>query len=190
LILARQQGVFFASSDSRIAEVNFPMDKNFDDDGDGFINLDERKEGSCPRLTCNPRTITFEAEDTLPQHMQIGQLHANGMGIFATVDDPVNNFLAFGPYTKEFNIGPRSAEFFLHVDNVTNDNEIIARIDVHNVQQFRVLAERNLRRSDFSIPFQNSSFLLEFENPLDSELEFRVYYYGFSYLFYDKVIVK
>jgi len=186
LLLAQQQGEFFGDSETLTANADFTYDFNFDDDGDSIPNITERKEGECPRITCTSTPITFEAEDTHLSHTG----HYDSEGIFATVEDPINQYLAFGPYTTEVGAGRRTAEFLLYLDNISADNQTIAEIDVHDSHHNVVLARKSLRRRDFSNPFQNSSFVLEFTSRIDSVLEFRVLYFGFSYIHFDKVVVR
>jgi len=186
LLLARQQGDFFGDSETLSANADFTYDYNFDDDGDEITNITEREEGTCPRISCSSTPITFEAEDT--HNSQIGKFDSEG--IFATAEDAGNQYLAFGPYTTEVAAGRRTAEFFLHLDNVSADNKIIAEIDVHDSHHNVVLARQELRRRDFSTPFQNSSFVLNFDNRIDSVLEFRVLFFGHSYIHFDKVVVR
>jgi hypothetical protein len=112
--------------------------------------------------------------------------HRTGSATSATswgawVESPPD-FLTFGPYTTLFKNGSYKASFKLRLDNVDADNSTVGFIDVYDSSASRILARKEFRRRDFASPMTYQDFDLTFFVTDSSVLEFRVFYYGHSYL--------
>ncbi len=129
----------------------------------------------------------FYESETDFQH-QIGR--RDGAAWSVNVTDPINRYLAFGPYTRELN-GNRAASFRLLVDNVTAAaTDRIVKIEVFEFDTGRVLASRDIRRGDFTRAFTYQPFELPFRAEPGRIYEFRTFYRGGSYCRQDRVVVR
>jgi hypothetical protein len=99
----------------------------------------------------------------------------------AWVESP-SAFMTFGPYTSLFKNGTFKASFRLRLDNVDADNLAIGYVDVNDAASQKILARREFRRGDFAAAMVYQDFDLTFSVGDSSVLEFRVFYYGNSYL--------
>jgi hypothetical protein len=131
-------------------------------------------------------TLVFEAEGSA--FHQTG--NASGIGWLATVLDPKNKYLTYGPYTKGVSPGDRTATFRLKIDNNTADNLAILEIDVFDSASGTVLAKKTIKRKDFNGANKYQEFPLSFSAPAGGNLEFRVFYKGYAAVTHDKVIVS
>lgn len=123
-------------------------------------------------------TLTIETE--AHGFHQIGRAEGNGWAV--KVGDKQNSYSSYGPYTTAVEPGSRTANFRLQLDNTTADNLAIVRIDVFDAASGRVLAQRDIHRREFSSPFSYQDFALKFVAQGGQKLEFRTYWYGFSYM--------
>lgn len=130
--------------------------------------------------------LIFETESQ-PFH-QIGRAEAGGWSV--RVGDRPNQFLAYGPYVTTVAPGKRSAAFRLMLDNVAADNLLILTLDVYDATSGRVLAEKDIHRRDFKAPFSYQDFELIFEASANQKLEFRTFWYNYSYARQERVIVR
>jgi len=60
LELARQEGVFFADSQTQSANIDLPYDFSADDNSNGTNNISERENGTCPRTSCNDSDLAID----------------------------------------------------------------------------------------------------------------------------------
>lgn len=130
--------------------------------------------------------LVLQAETDL-LHL-VGRFDGDGWSANTALDNA--GYLAYGPYTKDIPAGPQSATFRLLVDNNTFDNSRIVTIDVFDASVGRVIAQRVILRSEFSVRNEYQDFVLEFNNSFDSNLEFRVFWHDTSYVKLDRVIVS
>lgn len=130
---------------------------------------------------------TYQAENTAMGHLTGFQTPD---GWRATVDCPHDTYLAFGPYATNIPTGGLTARFWLSVGDNSSDDQPIARIDVYDADVGMVLAQRTIRRSEWTAANTYKAFNLPFENPVAGHaLEFRTYYIWYAQLDLDKVEV-
>ena len=110
----------------------------------------------------------------------IGRQEADGWS--ATVNDPFNSYLSYGPYTTAIPAGLHQAKFRLLVDNVTADDLTIVTLDVFDANTGTVLASKDISRKDWNRPFEFKDFNVNFTSAPGANLEFRVVYRGYSYV--------
>lgn len=111
----------------------------------------------------------------------IGRTDGDGWSV-NTVQDRAN-WMCYGPYTSSVPAGPMEADFVLMVDNNTADNANIVYIDVYDSTAGTVLASRTLTRREFVGTYQYNYIHLNFNAPgANHALEFRTYWYGYSYV--------
>lgn len=132
-----------------------------------------------------PANLTFEAENLAHQ---IGRRDGDGWSV--NVFDPTRKYMVYGPYTTSVPAGQRTANFQLMLDNVTNDNLNIVAIDVFDSSTGAVLARRDIKRREFTRAMTYQDFPLIFNAPAGHALEFRTYYYGYSYVKQNRVTIR
>lgn len=91
-------------------------------------------------------------------------------------------YLAYGPYDPKWGIGWHNAYFYLMIDNNSADNAVVATIDVVTDQGRRVMARRDIRRTEFSSPYTWQFFSLSFFYPSFEETEVRIYWHDNAYI--------
>lgn len=107
------------------------------------------------------------------------------------VSSPPAQFLTYGPYTSAVPAGRVTARFTLALDNVSNDDLRILSVDVNDVTAGRVVASRDIRRTELRAPFEPQDLSVEFF--LDAPghvLEFRVFWWGNSFARHLKTTVS
>jgi hypothetical protein len=110
-----------------------------------------------------------------------------GKAIRATTEQ---GFLCFGQYKTGYPTIPLKALFSILIDNNTADDRNILILDVYDHHSDRVLGKRVITRKDF--PKENDFSLFEFDFTPPSEeanMEFRVFYLGWSYILANKIAV-
>lgn len=103
--------------------------------------------------------------------------HQDGSDWVANVSTDSANFMVYGPYDNTFGQGHHTAKFLLQVDN-TSGSDVVATIDVVTGYGSNYLAQRQIRRNEFTAANQWQWFTLEFDNPCFGVLEARVVWYG------------
>jgi RHS repeat-associated protein len=99
--------------------------------------------------------------------------HQEGSDWVANVSTDSANFMVYGPYDNTFGQGHHTARFLLQVDN-TSGSDVVATIDVVTGYGSNYLAQRQIRRNEFTAANQWQWFTLEFDNPCFGVLEARV----------------
>jgi RHS repeat-associated protein len=99
--------------------------------------------------------------------------HQDGSDWVANVSTDSANFMVYGPYDNTFGQGHHTAKFLLQVDN-TSGSDVVATIDVVTGYGSNYLAQRQIRRNEFTAANQWQWFTLEFDNPCFGVLEARV----------------
>ncbi|MBV9123690.1 MAG: hypothetical protein JO112_10065 [Planctomycetes bacterium] len=136
-------------------------------------------------------SISYPAATALPH--QVGRADGNGLsantfqgsdadGWSANTFQDTAGYLSYGPYTTNVPAGTHTAVFRLLVDNNSYDDAPVAVLDVYSPLTGEELAERVVRRGEFTTPYVYQDFDLEFGSLASQMLEFRVYYIGNSYL--------
>ena len=101
--------------------------------------------------------------------------HQDGSDWVANVSTDSANFMVYGPYDSTFGQGHHTARFLLQVDN-TSGSDVVATIDVVTGYGSNYLAQRQIRRNEFTAANQWQWFTLEFDNPCFGVLEARVFW--------------
>jgi hypothetical protein len=131
-----------------------------------------------------PPTTRHDVE-TLAWGHQVGRLEIDGWSADTNLDPA--GFMAFGPYIS-LSPGAFQADFRLLVDNNNADNLVVARIEARDSTANQILAQRDLRRTDFTSAATYQDFAL----PLSSagnghRIEFRTYWHDRSYVRQDRL---
>jgi hypothetical protein len=109
-----------------------------------------------------------------------------GKAIRATTEQ---GFLCYGQYKKGYPTIPLQALFSIQIDNNTGDDRNILILDVYDHQSDRIIGKRLITRKDFPKQNEFCLFRFDFTPPKDANMEFRVYYMGYSYVLVDKIAV-
>ncbi len=104
-----------------------------------------------------------------------GQQEGSNWAVYLGSHSP--NAMVFGPYDTSFGQGHHSAQFWLMVDN-NSGTDVVATLDVVTGYGGNVLAQRQIRRNEFTGANQWQVFTLEFDNPCFGLLESRVWWSG------------
>ena len=83
----------------------------------------------------------------------------------------------YGPYDSSFGQGHHTAQFTLQVDN-NSGNDVVGTLDVVTNYGNTVLAQKQIRRSDFAAANQWQTFTLQFDNPCFGLVEARMWWNG------------
>jgi RHS repeat-associated protein len=103
--------------------------------------------------------------------------HAEGTNWAAYVGVDSSQHMLFGPYDSTFGQGHHTVQFTLMVDN-NSGADVVGTLDVVNSYGTNVLAQRQIRRSDFAAANQWQTFSLQFDNPCFGQTEARVWWAG------------
>ncbi len=104
-----------------------------------------------------------------------GQQEGSNWAVYVGSHSP--NAMVFGPYDNTFGQGHHSAQFWLMVDN-TSGTDVVATVDVVTGYGSNILAQRQIRRNEFTGANQWQVFTLEFNNPCFGLVESRVWWSG------------
>ena len=111
----------------------------------------------------------------------------SGKAIRATTQQ---GFLCYGQYKKGYPVKPLKALFSVQIDNNTADDRNILILDVYDHHSDRVIGKEVITRKDFPNANQFCLFSFDFTPPsADANMEFRMYYMGYSYVLADKIAV-
>ncbi len=98
--------------------------------------------------------------------------------------------MLYGPYATDIRPGRRLAAFRAMIDVTRGRNDVVLTLDVHDSASGRVLARRQLARSDFKASGIYQDFPLSFNAEAGQKLEFRVTWHGKGSVRLEKVVVK
>ena len=132
-----------------------------------------------------PGAWTFEAERDL-NHI-VGRAEAEGWSATTALDPP--GHLAYGPYTTGVTPGPRVASFRILIDVVAGNDRVLT-LDAYDAAASRVLARREVRRSELRAPMTWQELELPFTAAAGQRLELRVYWHDTAYTRLDRVTVR
>lgn len=128
---------------------------------------------------------SFKVANLPSQHPDVFY-HRGGKAIKATTQQ---GFLSYGPYVTGCPAKSLDVYFCVYIDNNTADNRAILHLDVHDVFQKKVLADRAITRQQFPVAGQFTLFKLSFTPTERSKLEFRIFYKGYAYVAANYIIV-
>lgn len=104
------------------------------------------------------------------------------------IDAP--GYMIYGPYSKDFGVGPHRAVYLLKVNDITTTPKaVIASLKVYTRQGNRILAHRDISRRDFAAANEWQWFTVHFDNPCFEELETTIYWPGTAQLVFGQVHV-
>ena len=119
----------------------------------------------------------------------VGRAEADGWSANTAAD--AAGHLLYGPYTRDVPAGSRSASFRMMIDNNSADTLRVVTLDVHDFTAGRVLAQREVRRTEFSGTMSYQEFAVSFSAPGGTnQLEFRVNWHDYAYIRVDRVTVR
>jgi hypothetical protein len=134
-------------------------------------------------------TTSWEAEGASIGH---ATGFANGDG-WAANTSSAEGHLTYGPYVTTLASGDRTALWTLMVDNNVGDEGPIVRLEVYDLTQGDMIADRTLTRQAWALTMQHQTFGVPFT--LDSwraghAIEFRTFFWPRAYVRVDKVGVR
>lgn len=195
--VATVRRTFLAGSGEELAFINHPGTNNielgFNSDFSTTIpqgtvvTMEEEILVSSPGTTWSERTSwSFEMEASAMGH-GVGRAEADGWSADTNLDD--TGMLAFGPYAPDLPADTYHALFRLLVDNNSADSLVVVHLDVSDFDGGgAVLAERDVRRSDFAGAMAYQDFSVPFSSPgVGHRLEFRVRWLDRAYVRADRV---
>ncbi len=101
-----------------------------------------------------------------------------------------STYLTHGPSSNLLTNGAYIARFTLLVDNNTAADLVLATIDVNDIDHNKTIAQRDIKRRDFTAARKNQDFDLPFIAPGDgSHLDFRVYYHCCTLLQHARTLI-
>lgn len=124
-------------------------------------------------------STVYNAYSTQTAHVIGAPASATSWGVSSTSSP---GYLTYGPNVSQFQNGSYRATFSLKVDNNAADDRTIGYIDVFDDVSQTVLARREFHRKDFSAAGAAQDFDITFVTRGANQLEFRVFYFGYSYL--------
>jgi len=137
---------------------------------------------------CAFESLTFEAESSAMGHI-VGRAEADGWSANTAADG--EGHLLYGPYTRDIPAGSRRAAFRMMIDNNTADTLRVVTLDVYDFTTNTVLAQRGVRRNEFSSTMTYQEFDVPFTAPGGpDQLEFRVDWHDYAYIRVDRVTVR
>jgi len=138
-----------------------------------------------PRAERKPRTWVFMTKDA--PH-KIGRREGNGWAALQGKDRA--GLLAYGPYSTGIPEGRRVASWKVMIDVNRGRNDLILTLDIHDATTGRILARRQLRRSDFKVQQRYQIFGLGFAAHRGMKLEFRTEWHGRGSVRQESVTVR
>ena len=123
------------------------------------------------------RNWKWQAEAVETTHAT-GRAETDGW-ICAPNTDTANQYMLVSAGDNTVTMGENVAEFRLRIDNNSQDDNVVAVLDVRNVTTNRVLVSKNLTRKEFSAAGSYVSIKMDFMMPADSQyVEMRVLWKG------------
>lgn len=153
------------------------------------VTLEEEILVTGPGTTWAERTSwTFEVEGPFMGH-DIGRAQADGWSADTNVD--AAGMLAYGPYAPDLAVGSYQASFVMLVDDNSADSLVVAHLDVTDYDDGgAVLAQRDVRRTEFAAAFAMQGFTVPFTSPgVGHRLELRIRWLDRAYLRADRIDV-
>ncbi|RKP52912.1 hypothetical protein D7Z26_14255 [Cohnella endophytica] len=145
---------------------------------------------SAPAATLDVMDVTtefkYQAEGTQVGH-GTGRLDGNGWLVQTGIDAPLQH-MVYGPYATNIPVGANTAFFDISIDNNTANNAVMVTVDVRDNTNGAILATRDITRQEWTGVYSFQRFELPFNNATAGHaLEFRVYWWGGSYIKVDDV---
>ena len=110
-----------------------------------------------------------------PIYHQTG--HQEGSDWVGTAGTDSAGVMSYGPYDNTFGQGHHTAKFLLQVNSIAG-SDVVATLDVVTNLGGTVLAQRQVKRNEFTAANQWQWFTLEFDNPCFGQVEARINWGG------------
>jgi hypothetical protein len=133
--------------------------------------------GGTKRATLTPCKV-YNATTDLSH--QIGRAEGDGWAAATAYDAPA--FLTHGPYDAALSAGNKTVTFSLLVDNNSADNLPVVTLEVYDVTAGRIVAQRQVRRTEFVAPWTYQTFRLGYVQTAGHTTELRTYWHDTSYV--------
>jgi hypothetical protein len=127
----------------------------------------------------------FEVSKTLATHPLVYR-YGLGKAISATMEA---GFLCYGQYRKGYPAIPLRVLYVIQIDNNSVDDRNILILEAYDHHQDRVIGKQLVSRKDFEQANKVCLFTIDFVPKIDAEMEFRVYYMGYAYVYIAKIAV-
>jgi hypothetical protein len=131
-------------------------------------------------------SIVSEAEGSETFH-KVGKLDGDGWSASIAQDNA--GYLAHGPYAINIPSGKIAVTYRMMSDSITSSQKVVT-IDVYDANSQKVLGTRDILCKEFYKSRAYQDFTISVDNPANSRLEFRVYWYDISYVKIDKIIER
>ncbi|SEM51342.1 GxGYxYP domain-containing protein [Paenibacillus sp. OV219] len=142
---------------------------------------------SIDKVTVTKRLGKYEAEGAYIGH-GIGRVSGDGWQASSALDG--QGHMVYGPYDSNVPVGSRKVTFRLKVDNNTVDNANVVKIDVYDATSGTSIVQADITRQQFTAANQYQDFSLSFNQTLNRNLEYRVWYYDNSTITADSVTIN
>lgn len=113
-------------------------------------------------------------------------IEKGGKAITATT---TQGYLGLSPQITDCPAKPLVVYFSIFTDNNTYDDALILILDVYDAARKEVLINRAVTRKQFPKAQEFNLLKLPFTPSENAKLEFRVYYFGYAYVAFDKMAV-
>ncbi len=122
------------------------------------------------------RTIIYAANDSRLFH-NIGSL-IDGKWVQAPTASTTYNYLVYGPFATDWGSGKGRATFEITIDDVSKDDEIIAKLAVFDETRRETLTLHDLHRSEIATAGAVSNIALDFNlaNRANHQIQLLVYW--------------
>ncbi|MCM3626089.1 hypothetical protein M3194_01750 [Paenibacillus glycanilyticus] len=139
------------------------------------------------KVTVTKRIGKYEAEGAVVGHAQ-GRVSGDGWQASPSLDG--TGHMLYGPYDANVPVGSRTITYRLKVDNNTADNAAVAIIDVWDAASNSVVTQATVTRQQFTSANQYQDFSLSFNQTLNRNLEYRVWYADTATITVDHITVN
>jgi len=156
--------------------------------GSGESTIEARRRLDLPGTGTGAEVVhVYEAETDLAHGF--GRADADGWSA-STADDAAGTMI-YGPYATDWGGLGALAVFDLLVDNNSSDDGVVVTLDIYDADADRVVAIRDVRRTELAAPFiyQGVALSADLAGCAGHRMEARVYWHDISYVRIDKVTV-
>jgi len=131
-------------------------------------------------ITLHGQAQHWEAEGRGLSH-KMGRAEADGWSCQVGTD-AANDHMVYGPYDTTVPAGHNNAEFRVMVDDNTENDDPVVRLEVNDNSAGQLLASLTVTRKQFAAPGQYTTFSVPFDLGGDNHaLELRVFWFGAAY---------
>jgi predicted GH43/DUF377 family glycosyl hydrolase len=110
----------------------------------------------------------------------VGSIDGDGWSADPTDDE--TGFLCFGPHVTDIARGNNTVFFEMMVGNNYSDNDYVVNIEVYDATVDQIIANRQIRRTEFQNSQSYQKFPLEYTQIQGHLMEFRTWWYDTAYI--------